>query len=195
MQTPGKLVLIIGPSGVGKSVILKRLRSEHQELHFPRSATTRARRKGEGDELYHFVSEEQFDVLLKDDKLLEWALVHGIGRYGTMIDEIVPFIERGKTVVREVDAQGFESIQKDTRFFGDDAPYRLESIFILPESTDQIVKHIQKRAPMSKEELMKRLESMKKELTYAEQCTHTIINYEGKLDETYHEVERFVLGK
>ena len=191
----GKLVLIIGPSGVGKSVILKRLRTTHPELHFPRSATTRDRRPGEGDELYHFVTEAQFDTLLEEKKLLEWALVHGIGRYGTMIDEIIPFIEQGKTVVREVDAQGFESIQKDSRFFGDSAPYRLQSIFILPENTEQIIAHIQKRAPMSEDELLKRLKSMQKELTFAAQCTHQIVNKEGKLEETIKEVERIVLGE
>lgn len=198
MNTPavqhGKLVLIIGPSGVGKSVILKHLRADHPELHFPRSATTRAKRPGEGEELYHFVTEPEFDNLLADNKLLEWALVHGIGRYGTMIDEIVPFIEQGKTVVREVDAQGFESIQKDARFFGPNAPYKMESIFILPESPEQVVAHIQKRAPMSDDELQKRLKSMEKELTYADQCTHRIVNKENKLKETIQEVERLVLG-
>src|SRR5436189_6389436 len=95
----GKLVLIIGPSGVGKSVILKELKKRHPDLHFPRSATTRARREGESADLYHFVSEEEFDALLKAGKMLEWAQVHGGARYGTLVEEIIPMIERGKTVV------------------------------------------------------------------------------------------------
>ena len=69
----GKLVLIIGPSGVGKSVILKELRRRHgsarlttgPEFHFPRSATTRPRRDGESDDLYRFVTDAEFDQLLK----------------------------------------------------------------------------------------------------------------------------------
>jgi guanylate kinase len=191
-ETQGKLVLLIGPTGVGKSVILKRLRAEHPELHFPRSATTRERRPGEGDELYHFVTEEKFDELLKDGKVLEWAVVHRIGKYGTMRDEIIPYVEQGKTVVREVDAQGFDSIESNPLFAGANAPYRLETIFLLPESPEQIIAHVLKRAPMSDDELAKRLESMNKELTYAPRCTHQILNKEGHLDDTYREVERIV---
>src|SRR5687767_3776733 len=88
----GKLVLIIGPSGVGKSVILQRLHKDHKELQFPRSATTRDRRPKEKDDLYHFVSDAEFDLLIRDDKLIEWATVHGGARYGTLVDEIIPFI-------------------------------------------------------------------------------------------------------
>ena len=106
----GKLVLIIGPSGVGKSVILKALKENHPDLHFPRSATTRERREGEGDELYRFVDEGEFDQLIEDGDILEWAVVHGGARYGTLADEIIPHIENGKVVVREVDVQGFDSI-------------------------------------------------------------------------------------
>jgi guanylate kinase len=190
----GKLVLIIGPSGVGKSVILKKLRAAHPQLHFPRSATTRARRQGEGNDLYHFVNDAQFDKLLADGKILEWALVHGGARYGTMLEEIVPPIERGKTVVREVDVQGFINLQGDARFSGENPPYRMESIFILPESVQQMVDHIQKRAPMKDEELKRRLKSMEKELDYAVQCTFTVLNKEGKLDDTYKQVEKFILG-
>src|SRR3989338_3507170 len=98
----GKLDLIIGPSGVGKSVILRTLREAHPELHFPRSATTRPRRDGEGNELYRFVSDEEFDQLIADNQFLEWAIVHGGERYGTLTEEIIPAIEEGKIVVREV---------------------------------------------------------------------------------------------
>src|SRR3989344_4577103 len=146
---PGKLVLIIGPSGVGKSVILKRLRERHPELHFPRSATTRPRREGEGNDLYHFVSEEEFDRLGEEGKVLESAVVHGGARYGTLIDEIVPFIEQGKIVVREVDVQGFDSIRSHKLFRREKAPFLLHTIFILPENKDQLIHHITKRAPMS----------------------------------------------
>src|SRR5438128_2145060 len=115
-MSPGKLVLLMGPSGVGKSVILKKLRAKHSEFHFPRSATTRARREREGDDLYHFVTDAEFDRLLKENKVLEWATVHAGARYGTLIDEIIPFIEKGQTVIREVDVQGFDSIRRHSLF-------------------------------------------------------------------------------
>ncbi len=188
----GKLVLIIGPSGVGKSVILHHLRNAHPEIHFPRSATTRPRREREGDDLYRFVTDAEFDALLSGGKLLEWAVVHGGARYGTLIDEIVPLIESGRTVLREVDVQGFESIRTDTRFFGDDPPYRLQSIFILPESKEQLIAHIRKRAPIAEDELKRRIASMEKELAQADLCTARVVNREGELKSTLKEVEALI---
>jgi guanylate kinase len=190
----GKLVLLIGPSGVGKSVILKRLRKRHPEMRFPRSATTRARRPGEGDELYRFLNDAEFDAALREGKFLEWATVHGGARYGTLLEEIIPFIERGDTVIREVDVQGLESIHSHALFSGEDPRYNLVSIFLLPESTDQLIAHIQKRAPMTKDELARRLASMEKELSYASLCTAQIISREGKLDAVAREVEGVVMG-
>ena len=188
----GKLILIIGPSGVGKSVILKELKRRHPELIFPRSATTRPRREREGNDLYRFVSDEEFDALIADGGVLEWAVVHDGARYGTLVDEIIPSIEDGKVVVREVDVQGFESINKHQYFCGDESPYKLESIFILPENKEQLIKHITKRAPIDADELERRIASMEKELTYAVDCNHQVINKEGKLKETILEVEGIV---
>ncbi|MFA7681868.1 MAG: hypothetical protein WCX61_02450 [Candidatus Peribacteraceae bacterium] len=188
----GKLVLIIGPSGVGKSVILKKLRERHSEWHFPRSATTRPRRAGERDELYRFVSDTAFDRLIEENALLEWAVVHGGARYGTLIEEIIPPIEQGKIVVREVDVQGFDSIRAHHFFRGADAVYALESVFIFPENKEQLIAHIRARAPMSEEELTRRIASMERELTYADLCDHQIVNKEGALDETVQEVARLL---
>lgn len=189
----GKLVLLIGPSGVGKSAILRKLRSEHADFHFPRSATTRAKREGEGTELYHFLSDAEFDQLLNENKVLEWATVHGGARYATIVDEIIPYIEQGKTVVREVDVQGFDSISHHALFSGDKPAYTLQSIFIVPENTEQLIRRIQNRAPISEDELQRRIESMDTELSYADGCTHKVINCEGKLDETIEEVEKLIL--
>lgn len=190
---PGKLVLIIGPSGVGKSVILKKLRQQHPEFVFPRSATTRARRAGEGDDLYHFVTEEQFSEWLAEGKFLEWAQVHQGARYGTLLSEIVPAIEQGKVVVREVDVQGFRSIAEHASFSKAGGPYPLHTIFILPESEEQLISHITHRAPMEKEELDRRLQSMKSELAAAPETDTQIPNPEGKLSETIAAVERAIL--
>ncbi len=190
----GKLVLIIGPSGVGKSVLLKKLRARHPELHFPRSATTRKRRPGEGDDLYRFVSDAEFDGLLSAKKILESAVVHEGARYGTLVDEIIPFIEQGKTVVREVDVQGFDSIRRHPLFAEPQKQYRLQSIFILPESKKQLIKHITKRAPMSDDELKRRLASIEKELQYAKDCDAAVENKEGKMNETLRQVEELIIN-
>jgi len=188
----GKLVLIIGPSGVGKSVILKELRKRHPELHFPRSATTRTRRPREGTELYHFVTDQEFDRLIAEGRLLERATVHESARYGTLIDEIIPAIEQGKTVVREVDVQGFESIRTHPLFSGSTAPYTLQSMFILPESREQLLAHIAKRAPMERAELLHRMESMDRELSFAKFCNAQVTNHEGEMEETIREMEELL---
>jgi guanylate kinase len=192
--TPGKLALIIGPSGVGKSVILQRLRSDHPELHFPKSATTRARRPGEGDDLYYFLTDEEFDRWHAEDKFLEWAKVHSGARYATVRDEIIPPIEQGKTVVREVDVQGFDFINQHPLFSGSTPPYRLISIFILPESKEQLIAQIEKRAPMEQDELKRRLKSMEIELSYAARCTTQVINHPGGIDDTYKRIEDLIFS-
>lgn len=209
----GKLVLVIGPSGVGKSVILRGLRKKHPELVFPRSATTRPRRRGEGDDLYRFLSEEEFDACLKNGAFIEWATVHGGppdprpirtssgrangivrggARYGTLKEEILPAIEAGKTVVREVDVQGFQSIRGDPLFSGPAPRYRLVSIFILPESREQLIERIRRRAPIAEDELGRRIASMDRELAMAPLCTVSILNREGQLDRTIGELEKYV---
>ncbi len=188
----GKLVLIIGPSGVGKSVILQSLKERHPEAYFPRSATTRIRRAGEGDDLYHFVTEKEFDTLIERGAVLEYAVVHGRERYGTLVDEIIPFIDKGKIVIREVDVQGFDSIRKH-RFFRDGGSrYALQSIFILPEDKDQLIERITARAPISGEELKRRIASMENELDHAADCDVQVVNAEGKLEATIAEVERAI---
>ncbi len=192
MSHCGKLVLLIGPSGVGKSVILKSLKAGHPELVFPKSATTRARREGEGDDLYHFVTDDEFSQWLEEKKFLEYAQVHHGARYGTLLSEIIPVIEQGKTVVREVDVQGFESIRKHP-FFVAGGPYQLKTIFILPENEEQLIRHIQGRAPMAKEELDRRVASMRSELEIAPSTDVQIRNKEGKLKETIADVEREIL--
>lgn len=190
----GKLVLMIGPSGVGKSVILQELRERHPEVHFPRSATTRNKREGEGDDLYHFVSDAEFDALLEQGNVLEYAVVHGRERYGTLVDEILPYIDDGKVVIREVDVQGFDSIRKHKFFRDADSGYDLQSIFILPESKKQLIAHITERAPISDEELARRIASMENELDHADDCDVRVVNKEGQLEETITEVETAIFG-
>ncbi|MDD5103511.1 MAG: hypothetical protein PHX93_03875 [Candidatus Peribacteraceae bacterium] len=189
------LVLIIGPSGVGKSVVLRQLKARNPEFVFPRSATTRERRPGEGNDLYRFVTDAEFDGLIKAGKVLEWATVHGGARYGTLEEEIVPFIQQGKIVVREVDIQGFHSIRIHPLFAGAHAHFPLRSVFILPESREQLIGRIRKRAPIAEEELQRRIASMDHELADASLCTARVVNRDGKLDETVREVEQVINGR
>ncbi|MDO8468869.1 MAG: hypothetical protein Q7S29_03880 [Candidatus Peribacter sp.] len=201
----GRLVLIIGPSGVGKSVVLRKLKALHPEFVFPRSATTRSRRPGEGDDLYRFVADTEFDALIKQDKVLEWATVHdgppdpnrivrAGARYGTLEEEIVPPMQQGKIVVREVDIQGFHSIRKHVLFSGTHPRFPLRSVFILPESREQLIGRIRRRSPMAEDELRRRIASMDREIADASLCTAQVVNRDGQLDETVREVEQVIVG-
>ncbi|OIO55834.1 hypothetical protein AUJ46_00180 [Candidatus Peregrinibacteria bacterium CG1_02_54_53] len=190
----GKLVLIIGPSGVGKSVVLLELKKLHPEFVFPRSATTRKQRSGESDDLYRFLSNTEFDELVARGKVLEWAQVHEGSRYGTLEEEIIPALTQGRTVVREVDIQGFHSIRTHALFSGEEARFPLVSIFILPESREGLIERIRKRAPIEEEELQRRIASMNKELQDADLCTARVVNRDGALEITVQEVEKVIRG-
>lgn len=189
---PGKLVLIIGPSGVGKTVVVTRLRKNHPELHFPKSATTRQRRRGESPHLYHFVTDEQFDRYLSEGKILEWATVHDKARYATLTDEIIPYIKEGRIVIREIDVQGFHSLKNNPLFVGDKAQYKMQSIFLEPENTEQLVANIRKRAPMSDDELAHRLNSIASELPIAKECDAIVVSRKGKVAQLYEDVEKLI---
>jgi guanylate kinase len=185
---------VIGPSGVGKSVVLRGLKERHPELVFPRSATTRPRRPGEGNDLYRFLTEAEFEALVRGGKVLEWAVVHGGARYGTLVEEIIPMIERGQVVVREVDIQGFHSIRTHPLFSGLKPRYSLRSIFILPENREQLIERIRHRAPISEGELTKRIASMDREIADARLCDAQVVNREGKLPDTIAEIERIIFS-
>jgi len=168
---------------------MQALRERHPEWHFARSATTRARRNGEGDDQYVFVHDKEFDQLLQNDALLEWAEVHKSARYGILKDDVVSHLDQGQIVIREIDVQGFEVVSHHPLFLGPEAPYTLTSIFILPESREQLIEHITARAPISDNELQKRLESIERELVYTEKCTYQVVSREDKLDELIEEIE------
>lgn len=160
-------------------------------MHFPRSATTRKRRPGEGDDLYHFLSDEQFDLAIVENRFIEWATVHSMARYGTLIEEVLPFLNQGKVVVREVDVQGFDSIRSHP-LFSDGQKRRLLSIFILPENHEQLLTHITSRSPLAQEELTERLKSAEREIVYAERCDARVINREGQIDRAVADVEYII---
>lgn len=200
----GLLVLLIGPSGVGKTVLAQTLLARHADWVLGKSATTRVRRPGEGEAFYRFVTEKEFIALEKAGEFLEWAMVHNGppgpdgairagARYGTLRADILPALDQGKTVLREIDIQGLESIRRHSLFHRPDGRYHYHAIFLAPESPEQLVAHIHKRAPMTKEELQRRLLSAKREMTFASQCDAIIVSREGKIEATADLLEKAIL--
>ena len=161
-----KLILILGPSGSGKSTALSYLRQERPNFVYPKSLTTRKAREGlDESDIYNFVTKEEFEKKISNGDVLEYALIHNQYYYGTSKSDIMNALNDGKVVVREVDYQGFVSISK---LLSKDV---LKSVFILPPSNEVMIERIKSRADISEEDLQNRLNSMKKELLYADGCT------------------------
>ena len=183
----GKLFLLVGPSGSGKSSVLHELKKRHPEFVYPLSATTRAMREGEVDgDIYKFLTKEEFEKGIETSEFLEWAVVHQDNYYGLIKGPIMENLEAGKTIVREVDIQGFDSIR------GKIAQEDLVTIFITVENKEELIERIVNRASISDDELAKRKESMHREFNRARDCDYMVENAQGKLEETVQKVEDII---
>jgi guanylate kinase len=183
----GKLFIIVGPSGSGKSSVLMEFKKRHPEYTYPLSATTRPMREGEKDgDIYHFYTKEQFEKGIKNDEFLEWAVVHQDNYYGLIKEPLMKSLENGETVVREVDIQGFDSIREKI------SKENLVTIFITVPDKQELIDRIVHRATISKDELKKRLESMHREFNRARDCDYMVENKHGELEKTVEKVEEII---
>ncbi len=183
----GKLFIIVGPSGSGKSSVLMEFKKKHPEYTYPLSATTRDMREGEKDgDIYHFYTKKQFKKGIKNDEFLEWAIVHQDNYYGLIKETLMNSLENGETVVREVDIQGFDSIREKIPV------ENLVTIFITVPNKQELVDRITTRAAISKDELDKRLESMHREFARARDCDYMVENKNGELEKTVEKVEEII---
>jgi len=185
----GKLFLIVGPSGVGKSVIVNLLRENYPDFIFPVTATTRAPRPTEKNGVhYYFLTSAEFERRLKAGEFIEYAKIHGRDYYGILRESVVLPLEQGKILIRDVDIQGARTLHRD--FDGK----HLISIFLLPPSRKVLERRIRSRAPISDEELAERLHSLELEVAGAKYCTHQIqFGDEETIQECYQKVEKVIL--
>ena len=171
----GKLILVIGPSGSGKSALMSYLRHSASDIVFPVSCTTRAQRPGEAEgETYYFISDAAFDARLAQDAFLEWAS-YGGHRYGTLKSEVLPALAQRKTVVREVEVQGARQLLKLL------PAGQVATIFITAGSWEELAARIAARAPVTPEELAARKERYADEMQFAAQADICIENKNGDL--------------
>jgi guanylate kinase len=183
----GKLFLLVGPSGSGKSSVFLELKNKHPEYTYPLSATTRPMREGEKDgDIYHFFTRKQFEEGIKRGDFVEYALVHQSHYYGVIKKPLLEALKRGETVVREVDIQGFDSIRQQI------PETNLITIFITVPDKQELIDRIVNRAAISKEELDKRLESMHREFSKARECDYLVENKHGALEDTVSSVEKII---
>jgi guanylate kinase len=174
-KTRGLLLIISGPSGVGKSTVVSKLFKICPELKLSTSATTRPKRPFEKDkENYYFLSEEEFFKMEKKGEFLEWARVHGY-YYGTPRSFVDKELEKGSTVILEVDVQGATNI----RDLASKSKIRATSqvfVFLIPPSVDILAFRLKKRKTEKVEEQNYRLRAAIAELQVMEKYDYIVVN-------------------
>ncbi len=183
----GLLIIISGPSGVGKGTVIKILKEKYPDFIFPISCTTREMRPGEKDGVtYHYISKEEFERDIDDGNFLEWAQVHKTNYYGTPKKPILKALEEGRVLMREVDVQGAHSIQKII------PDKNLVTIFIKAENEEKLLDRIAKRGELPEDEVKRRMESAKREIDMAEKFDYQVWNYENRVQDCVDEVVKII---
>lgn len=168
-RTRGLLLMVVAPSGVGKTSLTRRLVADHNDLHLSISATTRDPRPGEHDGRdYHFVSRDAFQTMIQDDAFLEWAEVYG-NHYGSPRGPIVEALERGESVLFDIDFQGAMKVHAQM-------PEDSVLIYVLPPSLAEMSRRLHARSQDSEEVIARRLARAKDEVAAWEQFDYVILN-------------------
>ena len=181
----GKLIVISGPSGVGKNTIADELLKKDLPVEKIVTYTAREPRPKEKNGLdYNFISQLEFEKKIEEKFFLEWAIVHG-RYYGTGQESVEKILARGSSVLLVIDVQGALQV-KD--FIKDSV-----LIFIKAENYEVLKKRIKKRSKnINPADLKTRLDNARKEMAIANEYNYLIVNKEGKLSETVAQIEKII---
>ena len=174
-KSPGSIIVLSGPSGVGKSTIIKKVREKMPELRFSVSCTTRPMRQGEvADVDYHFLSREEFIRRRENGDFIESADVFA-NCYGTLKSEVMSIAGNGENVVLDIDVQG--ALQIMDKAANDPALAKeVEFIFIVPPSMEELERRLRSRATDSEEQITLRLSKAAHELSFWRKYEWLIVN-------------------
>jgi len=178
-QSSGILVILSGPSGAGKTTIVRMLLEKGDaNLELSISATTRPPRHGEKDGTdYHFLSNEEFQSRIGNDDFLEYVEVFRTGYwYGTLRSEVESRVKQGTSVLLEIDVEGARKVVDQ---FPD-----ATTIFLQPESLKELERRLRDRGTESEEAIQKRLDTANKEIADSNWYQHHVINRIGEAEQT-----------
>ena len=165
------LLIIAGPAGVGKGAVVSRLLERDSSFTLSVSATTRAPRPGEVDGVhYHFISKAEFESLIGQNQLLEYAVVHGDNYYGTLLNELTRAEANDQTLVFEIDLQGARQVKAII-------PNAI-SVFINPPSWEELENRLRNRATETEEQIQTRLVTAREEIAAAGEFDYQVTNHE-----------------
>lgn len=168
MNKRGKLLVISGPSGTGKSTVIGYLMEIRPGLEFSTSATTRAPRPGEVDgREYFFVTPERFEEMVLNGELLEHATFVG-NSYGTPRSQVEQRLERGITVILDIEVQGAAQVKA--------AMPEAVTVFLAPPSLEALEERLRGRGTETEEKILSRLETARQELLLAPTYDYTVVN-------------------
>ncbi len=181
------IVVISGPSGVGKDATIAKIRETGAKIHYVVTATTRPKRRTEKDGIdYHFFSTREFNAKIANDEFLEYARVYG-NYYGIMRSEVGKALKKGQDVILKVDVQGAATLKKKIP----DAVF----IFLLPESLEALSLRLKGRNADSESDIDARLGIAEAEMKDLTMFDYAVINYKDNLDLTAELVTAIVLAE
>jgi len=167
-EKKGEIIAVSAPSGGGKTTIVKKILEKYPDIIFSISATTRPKRENEVEEKeYYFINEKKFKDTIDNNKFVEWEKFYDY-YYGTFKNYIDDNIIKGKSVLLEIDVKGALSIKK---IYPDS-----HLLYIMPPSFDELVKRLKNRKTETEEDLNKRIERAKMELSQKDKFDYIIIN-------------------
>jgi guanylate kinase len=181
------LVVISGPSGVGKDATLSKMKELGNSSHIMVTTTTREKRPGEVDGVdYNFVSKDAFNHMIEDEQLLEWAVVYG-NYYGVPKEEIEHALKTGFDAIVKVDVQGAASIRKIIP----EAVF----IFLLPPSMEELANRLKQRGYQSESDLNLRLNTAKTEMENLNLFEYAVVNYQDNLEITVNHITSIITAE
>ncbi|CAN5319539.1 guanylate kinase [soil metagenome] len=168
---PGRLTVLAGPTAVGKGSVAAAVRAAHPEIWVSVSVTTRPPRPAEvHGRHYWFVSEKEFDRLIAEDELLEWAVVHQVARYGTPRRPVEEAMAKARSSLLEIDLQGARQVRRTM-------PEAL-FVFLKPPSWEELVRRLVGRGTETAQERERRLQTAREELGAESEFDVSVVNTE-----------------